>query len=124
MALNQFQHCGLNVTLNMLSGKWKPVILFYLFHNDKMRFTELWRVIPKVAKKVLLEQLRDLEMNRLVIREEKNTFPPEVYYSLSERGKSLGPALAALEDWANLNAAEEVAEVRRLTKPVVGLASK
>ncbi len=89
-----------------------------------MRFTELWRVIPKVAKKVLLEHLKDMEVNRLITREEKHTFPPEVYYSLSERGKSLGPALAALEDWANLHAAEEVAEVRRQTKPVIGLEYK
>ncbi|MDN3581786.1 winged helix-turn-helix transcriptional regulator [Mucilaginibacter flavus] len=124
MALNQFRHCGLNVTLNMLAGKWKPVILFYLFHNEKMRFTELWRVIPKVAKKVLLDQLKDMELNQLVIREEKHTFPPEVYYKLSDRGKALGPALAALEDWANLYAAAEVAEVKRLTKPVIGLEQK
>ncbi len=108
----------------MLAGKWKPVILFYLFHNEKMRFTELWRVIPKVAKKVLLDQLKDMELNQLVIREEKHTFPPEVYYKLSDRGKALGPALAALEDWANLYAAAEVAKVKRVTKPVIGLEQK
>ncbi|WP_204658892.1 winged helix-turn-helix transcriptional regulator [Dyadobacter sandarakinus] len=111
--MKQFRHCGLNVALGMLSGKWKPIILFYLFHNEQMRFTELWRVIPKVTKKVLLDQLRDLEINQLIVREERNTFPPEVYYALSERGKTLGPALATLESWANEYAPTEVAAQRQ-----------
>lgn len=100
----------------MLAGKWKPVILFYLFHNDQMRFTELWRVIPKVTKKVLLEQLKDLEANQLVIREERHTFPPEVYYGLSVQGKALGPALAALENWANEHVPTQVEALRNTSK--------
>lgn len=92
----------------MLSGKWKPIILYHLFHNERMRFTELWRIIPKVAKKVLLEDLKQMEMNDLIVRQERHTFPPEVYYSISEKGKTLGPTLAALEAWANEYAADEV----------------
>jgi len=100
----------------MLSGKWKPIILYHLFHQQEMRFTELWRIIPKVAKKVLLEHLKQMEAHELIIREEKYTFPPEVYYRLSERGKALGPALSALELWANEYAADEVTELKQRKK--------
>lgn len=73
-----------------------------------MRFIELWRIIPKVAKKVLLDHLRQLEADGLIIREEKHAFPPEVCYRISEKGRALGPALAAMENWANEYAPEKV----------------
>lgn len=103
-----FKHCGLDVALGILSGKWKAIILFHLFYREEMRFTELWRIIPKVAKKVLLEHLKDMETQGLVLRKEVHTFPPEVYYRLSEKGQAPGPALSALEVWANQHAAAEV----------------
>lgn len=112
MTYTQFRHCGLNVSLNMLSGKWKSIILYHLFHNPEMRFTELWRIIPKVAKKVLLDHLKQMENDGLIIREEKSGFPPEVSYKLSEKGKALGPILSALETWANLHAEQEVLDLR------------
>ncbi|OQP53460.1 HxlR family transcriptional regulator [Niastella yeongjuensis] len=116
MDYDRFKYCGLNVALDVLSGKWKPVILFHLFHEEEVRFTELWRNIPKVAKKVLLEQLKQMEEDGVIIREERNTFPPEVYYRISEKGKALGPALAALQNWATEHAAEEVAAMRAAKK--------
>lgn len=73
-----------------------------------MRFTELWRIIPKVAKKVLLEQLKQLETDELIIREEKSAFPPEVSYRVSAKGRALGPVFLMLEAWANEHAAEKV----------------
>lgn len=112
MEYTPFRHCGLDVALGMLSGKWKAIILYHLFHREEMRFTELWRVIPKVAKKVLLEHLKDMEAQGLVLRKEVHTFPPEVYYKLSDKGKALGPALSALEVWANQHAAEEVSALK------------
>ncbi|WP_448701207.1 winged helix-turn-helix transcriptional regulator [Mucilaginibacter sp. AW1-3] len=104
----EFKHCGLEVTLTMLSGKWKPIILYHLFRTSEMRFTELWRIIPKVAKKVLLEHLKQMEADGLITREEKHTFPPEVYYRISAKGQALGPVLAALDTWANEHATAEV----------------
>lgn len=109
---DQFKYCGLNVALNILSGKWKPMILFHLFRNDEIRFTELWRTIPKITKKVLLDHLKQLEADGLIIREEKHTFPPEVYYKISPKGKSIGPALYALELWANEYEADKVTAIR------------
>ena len=73
-----------------------------------MRFTELWRIIPKVAKKVLLDQLKQLENDELIIRKEKSGFPPEVSYRVSEKGRALGPAFVVLETWANEYATEKV----------------
>lgn len=108
MEYKPFKHCGLDVALNILSGKWKAIILYHLFYREEMRFTELWRIIPKVAKKVLLDHLKEMEKGGLVIRREINIFPPEVYYQLSEKGKALGPALSALELWANVHAEDEV----------------
>jgi DNA-binding HxlR family transcriptional regulator len=104
----KYTHCGLNVALTILSGKWKPIILYHLFYHPEMRFTELWRIIPKVAKKVLLDQLKQLENDELIIREEKSGFPPEVSYKVSEKGRALGPAFVVLEAWAKEYAAEKV----------------
>ena len=104
----EYTHCGLNVALTILSGKWKPIILYHLFHRPEMRFTELWRIIPKVAKKVLLDQLKQLENDELIIREEKSGFPPEVSYRVSEKGRALGPAFVVLETWAEEYATEKV----------------
>ena len=73
-----------------------------------MRFTALWRIIPEVAKKVLLDQLKQLENDELIIREEKSGFPPEVSYRVSEKGRALGPAFVVLETWANKYATEKV----------------
>ncbi|QNK62927.1 helix-turn-helix transcriptional regulator [Pedobacter sp. PAMC26386] len=112
MDYNQFKHCGLNVALGILSGKWKAIILYHLFYQKEMRFTELWRVIPKVTKKVLLEHLKQMEAQGLITRRELHTFPPEVYYKLSAKGKALAPALSALELWANEYAQEEVSLLR------------
>ncbi|GGH77866.1 DNA-binding HxlR family transcriptional regulator [Filimonas zeae] len=112
MPTNTFQYCGLDVALEVLSGKWKPIILYHLFRNDAIRFTELWRSIPKVTKKVLLEQLKQLENDALIIREETPAFPPEVRYRISEKGRAMGPALEALEQWANTHATGAVEKMK------------
>ncbi|MFN1836296.1 winged helix-turn-helix transcriptional regulator [Balneola sp. MJW-20] len=101
MNYKEFENCGLRKALDMVSGKWKPLILHYLFHEGEFRFNELWRSIPKVSKKVLTEQLRQMEEQDLIVRREVNGFPPEVYYDLSKKGKTLGPILAALDDFGS-----------------------
>ncbi|KAA2239530.1 helix-turn-helix transcriptional regulator [Chitinophaga agrisoli] len=108
MKNNEYKHCGLNVALTILSGKWKPMILYYISHTPEMRFTELWRIIPKITKKVLLDQLKQLEADGLILRQEKSGFPPEVSYQISEKGHALSPVLSALEEWANVHVSEKV----------------
>ena len=99
MKYEEFENCGLKKSLDLLSGKWKPLILYHLFREYEVRFTDLWRTMPKVSKKVLLEQLKQMEDNKIVKRIEKNGFPPQVYYTLHEESRELGSILQALDNW-------------------------
>ncbi|GAA4375596.1 helix-turn-helix domain-containing protein [Hymenobacter koreensis] len=93
------EQCATKVALDLISGKWKPIIFFHL-SSGAIRFTELWRAIPRVSKKVLLEQLRQLENAGLVERTVHNNFPPEVTYQLTPKGAALAPILHRLDQWA------------------------
>lgn len=99
MKYEEFENCGLKRSLDILSGKWKPVILHYLFQQNKIRFIELWRLIPHVSKKVLIEQLKQLEESKIVERVEVNEFPQQVYYRIHKDSVNLGPILLALDKW-------------------------
>ncbi|KFF12121.1 integrase [Chryseobacterium soli] len=101
MNFEDFKNCGLRRSLDILSGKWKPLILLNLFEQDQVRFVELWRNMPRISKKVLAEQLKQLEEDHIVQRIEVYGFPPEVYYKLTDRARQLGPVLDALHDWGN-----------------------
>lgn len=101
MTFEEFKNCGLRKTLNIISGKWKPLILLNLFEEKEIRFTELWRKMPKVSKKVLSEQLRQLEEDYIIQRVEVYNFPPEVYYKLTDQGMKLYPILNELHQWGN-----------------------
>lgn len=85
-------------TLDLLSGKWKLPILGALMFGKK-RFNELDREIPKITPRMLSKELRDLEMNQLVIRKVYDTKPVTVEYELSGYGQSLDKVLDALRDW-------------------------
>jgi DNA-binding HxlR family transcriptional regulator len=101
MNFEEFKNCGLRRSLDFLSGKWKPLILHNLFEEDQVRFIELWRKMPRVSKKVLSEQLKQMEENNIIQRIEVYNFPPEVYYKLTDQGKKLGPILNQLHQWGN-----------------------
>jgi len=90
--------CAAKVTIKLLSGKWKPLIIFHLSETP-MRFQNLWRAIPSVSKKVLVEQLNQLSAASLVGRSVLNAFPPEVEYSLTNSGSSLAELLGEVEKW-------------------------
>jgi DNA-binding HxlR family transcriptional regulator len=102
MTISEFEQCAVNLTIGMIAGKWKPVILQHLAGGE-IRFVALWRLLPRVSKKVLLEQLRQLEADGLVERREYLRFPPEVGYALTARGQSLIPVLRAIDQWAVAN---------------------
>ncbi|SFW24153.1 transcriptional regulator, HxlR family [Sinomicrobium oceani] len=99
MNYTAFEDCGLKRSLDILSGKWKPLILYHLFHEKEIRFIRLWRKMPRVSKKVLLEQLQQMQEHRVIERIERKGFPPEVYYRLHRDTEWLGPALQMLEHW-------------------------
>ncbi|TKC97220.1 winged helix-turn-helix transcriptional regulator [Polyangium fumosum] len=87
--------------LQILEGRWKMVIIFHLFVQPVMRFSELERAIPEVSQKMLIQQLRDLEADGVVARTVYPEVPPKVEYSLTVRGKALCPALDASLKWAS-----------------------
>lgn len=102
---------AVNDTLNVLSGKWKLPIIGALLFN-KRRFTEIQKIIPKITPRMLSKELKDLEMNGVIIRTVYNTTPVAVEYELSNSGKSIADVLDKMLEWgiqhraAVLNTAE------------------
>ena len=90
-------------TLRVLEGKWKIVIIVQLFAaKAPLRFFELERRVEGVNQKMLIQQLKELEKDGIVIRKAYPEVPPRVEYALSHMGLALGPAIEALVDWAFL----------------------
>lgn len=90
--------CSLVHAMNVIGGKWKPIIL-YLLSNGGLRFGKLLYYTPSISKKVLTQQLRELEEDGLIIRTKYPEIPPRVEYSLSSKGELLLPVLKMLSDW-------------------------
>lgn len=92
---------GIYATLDMIGGKWKPIII-YVINDETLRFSQLLRrVQPKVSQRMLAKQLRELEEDSLIVRKVYTQVPPKVEYSLTEMGKSLIPIIEQLNDWGN-----------------------
>lgn len=97
--------CPISMAMDLIGGRWKAVILFYLQTHDK-RFSELRKDIPSITEMTLSLQLKQLEKDRLVIRTVYGDKPPiKVVYALSPLAKELEPFLAGLCLWAS-NAAD------------------
>ncbi|RXZ83085.1 transcriptional regulator [Paenibacillaceae bacterium] len=92
-------YCKFETALEIFVGKWKPVILLRLFSNGTMRFSELQRSIPDITKKMLTQQLRELEYHDIVHREVYHQVPPKVEYSITEYGNKLSHIMQSLNDW-------------------------
>lgn len=91
--------CPVEITLDILDGRWKGVVLFHLLDAGCLRFNELHRRVNGVTQRLLTKQLRELEEAGLVIRTVYAEVPPRVEYRLSEEGESLGPVVAMLLQW-------------------------
>ena len=90
-------------TLRVLEGKWKIVIICQLFAaHGPLRFSALERLIDGISQKMLIQQLRELEKDGIVVRTIYAEVPPRVEYALSDIGAALGPSMEALIDWAFL----------------------
>lgn len=97
--LTTWANCPIETTLAILGGKWKPLILYHLFDEEK-RFGELHRLMPNVTREMLTQHLRELEADGIVHREVYQQVPPKVEYSLTELGQTLKPMLFAMHEWA------------------------
>jgi DNA-binding HxlR family transcriptional regulator len=91
---------GVQAALKVLEGRWKLTILFELFGERTLRFSELERAIPGITQKMLIQQLRDLEHDGIVARTVYPVVPPKVEYRLTPGGEELCPALDELLFWA------------------------
>lgn len=100
--------CPVEVTLSLISSKWKVLIIRDLLIYGTMRFGELVKSINQISKKVLTENLRSLEEDGLVIRVVYPVVPPKVEYSLTARGKSLKLVLDAMQLWGEKYKNDEV----------------
>lgn len=89
---------GVEKTLSVIGGKWKPLILFHL-RNGAVRHGALQKAIPQITQKMLTQQLRQLEVDGLVTREVFAIVPPKVEYNLSKSAHSLLPILAQMAQW-------------------------
>jgi DNA-binding HxlR family transcriptional regulator len=91
--------CQVVTALNTFVGKWKPIILLYLFVDGTLRYNELRKRLPDITQRMLTLQLRELEEQDLIKRVVYAQVPPKVEYSLTEYGKTLGPLMSALHEW-------------------------
>ena len=95
---NAAYNCPMEVTLELIGGKYKTLILWHLM-DKTLRFSELERLIPQATPKMLAQQLRDLERSGFLLRKVYPVVPPKVEYSLSDRGRSLMAVLDQLCVW-------------------------
>ncbi|MDT3698839.1 MAG: helix-turn-helix domain-containing protein [Thermincola sp.] len=98
--------CPIEITVNLISSKWKTLILRDLMHGPQ-RFGELSRNIRGISQKMLTQQLREMEKDGLINRQTFPEVPPKVEYSLTEIGQSLKPILDAMHAWGELYKTKE-----------------
>ena len=94
--------CPVTATLQLIGGRWKTIILYTLTAGTR-RFGEIGVRIPDISRKVLTEQLKELEADGLILREQFKEIPPRVEYSLTDLGKSLSSVIRELEKWGTEN---------------------
>lgn len=92
--------CGLEAALDVVGGKWKPIVLWRLASGPQ-RFGELRRLVTGISEKMLIQQLREMEADGIVARKDYREVPPRVEYSLTRFGVSLCDAVRPLCAWGD-----------------------
>lgn len=92
-------NCEKELTLSIIGGKWKMLVLWHLGKEGTKRFGELKNLMPGITQRMLVNQLRELEDHLIVHREVYPVVPPKVEYSLTEHGRSLIPILDSMYEW-------------------------
>ncbi len=94
---NKIYYCPIELALDLINGKWKPLLLDHL-RGGSLGFEELSRRIPLATRRMLAKQLRELENDGLLERKELGEFPPPIEYRLSDVGRRLVPVLDHLRE--------------------------
>lgn len=96
--------CPVTYVMERIGSYWKPIILYHLMSGGK-RYSELKKAVPAITEKVLIQHLKQLEQDGLLVREARPVVPPYVSYRLTDSGKKLQPVLHAMAEWALANGA-------------------
>ena len=96
------EKCPVETALDVLAGKWKILILWYL-RSETKRFNELQKLLPRTTQKMLIQKLRELENDGIIERKVYPVVPPKVEYSLTEYGTTLKPILKQLYLWGEVH---------------------
>lgn len=99
--------CPVEYTLNVIGGKWKLLILYYLMNDRVKRYGELKKAVTGITHKMLSQQLKELESAELIQRKEYHQIPPKVEYSLTDKGVTLLPIIGMMYDWGMKNMKSE-----------------
>ena len=97
---SKFEICPMILVQDMISGKWKILILWYLSYHT-LRFSDLQKKLPNVSHKVLSRQLKSLEEDQLIVKKIYPVVPPKVEYSLTPLGKKLIPILETMHQFGS-----------------------
>jgi DNA-binding HxlR family transcriptional regulator len=98
-SLSKSYNCSFEITIDIMGGKWKSLILWKLHQHKVLRNGELTRLIPNITQKMLTQQLREMEECGLVERKVYEQVPPKVEYSLTEHGRKLEPIMIMMKGW-------------------------
>lgn len=101
--VNKEFNCEKELTLSVLGGKWKLVILWHLGFEGTHRFNEIRKLFKSISHRILSKQLKELEQDGLIHRKVYDSSPPKVEYSISERGKTILPIVQAMYEWGKDN---------------------
>jgi len=90
--------CPVELTISLIGGKWKAILLWEL-SKETIRFNEITRRFPEATRKMLCQQLREMEQDGLILRTKYAQIPPKVEYSLTDLGKSFMPVIFSMNQW-------------------------
>jgi len=95
--------CEIEGAFDVIGGKWKPLILWFLGECGTLRFGQLQHLIPDITHRILTKQLRELEMYQLIQRKIYPEVPVRVEYSITDKGREVIPILDMMCEWADRN---------------------
>jgi DNA-binding HxlR family transcriptional regulator len=107
MTLKRKYHCPVEAAIDLIGGKWKPLILWAL-RDGTLRFSQIENELPGITQKMLTKQLREMEQDGLVARKVYPQVPPKVEYSLTATGQTLIPVIDMLCDWGEEHLGDQI----------------
>jgi DNA-binding HxlR family transcriptional regulator len=114
--INKINIVPFNYAVSLIGGKWKMQILFWLWKNDTLRYSDLKRLLDGITHKMLSTKLKELENDGLIVRHEYPGVPPKVEYYLSDLGKTLMPVLQGICNWGHEHIPESEMQNEKLKK--------